>query len=100
MSTIPQNVQITYWHDTTSGDDAWIVDIGDDDGCETLSEHQTQAAARLEALRQGMRRGLPVYFVSEHGEKTTVRRHSFARPTRIKQWRAGFPWAPWGKRGL
>jgi hypothetical protein len=61
MNTIPQNVRITYWHDTTSGDDAWIVDISDDAGTDTLSEYATETEARHEALRQGARRGLPVY---------------------------------------
>ena len=66
---IPQNVRITYWCDTASGDTypVWIVDIADDAGCETLSTHPTESEARCEAKRQAARRGLPCIYVDKHG---------------------------------
>lgn len=70
------NARITYWLDAASDPDnaVWVVDIGDEDGCETLSEHGTdETAARHEAMRQAARRGLPCYHVGEHGELTAAR---------------------------
>ena len=66
------NARITYRYDETSDQRAWIVDIEDDAGSETLSVHPTEKEARLEAKRQSARRGLDCYRVDMHGVRTSA----------------------------
>lgn len=65
--------RITYWHDITSAKRGWIVDIEDDDGGDVLSIHPSEDAARQAAIRQAIRRGVPLWAIDEHGARTEIK---------------------------